>query len=110
MTVIELKTDDDFRANINRDDQDLVVVDFSVTWCGPCKRIAPVFEELSEEYSDSYFYKCDTADLDEVVVEMNISAVPTFICFREGKEVDRLAGANETKLRELLKGASLSPF
>ncbi|CED83891.1 Thioredoxin [Phaffia rhodozyma] len=84
----------------------LVVVDFHATWCGPCHAIAPVFEKLAKQYPTTTFVKVDTDANRSVASRFSISAMPTFVFLRNGKEVDRLKGANPSKLASLV--ASLS--
>jgi thioredoxin 1 len=55
--VIDVSTEADFDAKISGSGDKLVVIDYSTTWCGPCKVIAPKFDELSDKYSDSVFIK-----------------------------------------------------
>jgi len=81
-----------------------VVIDFSATWCGPCKMIGPVFELLSEEFADSVvFLKVDVDSNAETAQQYDVSAMPTFIFISaKGEVVDRLAGANADRLKELI--------
>ncbi|XP_052775543.1 thioredoxin-like [Mya arenaria] len=81
----------------------LVVVDFTATWCGPCKMIGPKFVEMEKEFPDAIFYKVDVDENSDVAGAEGISAMPTFKCYRNGKQVADMCGANETKLREMIK-------
>lgn len=56
-----LETLDDFNQALSQAGDKLVVVDFTASWCGPCQRIAPKFEEFSQKYSDALFYKVQAA-------------------------------------------------
>nr|AAU93947.1 thioredoxin H [Helicosporidium sp. ex Simulium jonesi] len=80
----------------------LVVVDFTATWCGPCKMIAPFFAKLSGEYPDVVFLKVDVDEVEAVAAEHGITAMPTFLFFKDGKQVDSLTGANQERLRAML--------
>merc|ERR1712212_1058984 len=81
-----------------------VVIDFTATWCGPCKRIGPVFEKLAEEYPDIKFFKVDVDKNGEVSELEGISAMPTFKFYVGGKALDFvLQGASEDKLKEQLQ-------
>jgi thioredoxin 1 len=71
-----------------------VVIDFFATWCGPCKRIAPTYEKLSESLSSIVFLKVDVDESPELVNEFDISAMPTFVFLKDGKEVKRVEGAD----------------
>lgn len=71
-----------------------VVIDFFATWCGPCKRIAPLFEKLSQEYKQIVFLKVDVDESGELVNTFDISAMPTFIFLKDGKIVKKVEGAD----------------
>lgn len=77
-----------------------VVVDFGAKWCGPCRAINPVFDELSKKYTKVAFYKVDIEEASEMVEMLQISGVPTFIMFYGGKQVAAFAGASATRLTE----------
>lgn len=78
-----------------------VLVDFYADWCGPCKMIAPKLEAMSKEFTNVVFLKVNVDDNGEVAEENNISAMPTFLIFKNKEKVDELVGASEAKLREL---------
>jgi thioredoxin 1 len=70
-----------------------VVLDFWATWCGPCKRVAPLVEQLAEEYADQAIIgKCDIEENDELTEQFGIMNVPTVVLLKDGKEVDRVVG------------------
>lgn len=80
----------------------LTVVDCTATWCGPCKMIAPVFHELSNELgSRVQFIKVDVDENPEAAQKYGVSAMPTFLFIKGGEEVDRLMGANSERLKEV---------
>jgi len=71
-----------------------VVVDFSATWCGPCKKIAPLIDELAAEYDGRVNVgKCDVDDNDALTSRFGIRNVPTVLFIKGGEVVDRLVGA-----------------
>merc|ERR1711962_38732 len=81
-----------------------VVIDFTATWCGPCKRIGPVFESLVEQYPDIKFFKVDVDKNGEVSELEGISAMPTFKFYLNGKAQEFvLQGASDQKLKENLQ-------
>ena len=82
-----------------------VLVDFTASWCGPCKMIAPFFEELAGKYPGVVFVKVDVDDLDDVAAECGISAMPTFQLYSNGVKVQELTGADKDKLEALAKSA-----
>ena len=70
-----------------------VLVDFWATWCGPCKMIAPVVEEIAQEYGDKIVVaKIDVDEVPSVAAKYNVMSIPTLIVFENGKEVNRLVG------------------
>ncbi len=71
----------------------VVVVDFFATWCGPCKMLAPIFEQLSVEMKDdAKFVKVDIDKSLEIARKYMISSVPTMMIFKGGKPVDTMVG------------------
>jgi len=94
---------DDFKNQVTAAGEKLVVVDFFATWCGPCKMIAPVLEELSKTLEDVVFLKVDVDDVEEVAAEYKITAMPTFIFLKKNEQVAELKGANVEKLKELVE-------
>lgn len=71
------------------------VIDFYATWCGPCKKMAPFYDQLKEKYSEKInFITVDIDQQPEIAKEYNVTAVPTFVIVdEEGKEIDRVTGA-----------------
>ncbi|KAJ5994952.1 Thioredoxin [Penicillium waksmanii] len=70
------------------------VVDFYATWCGPCRAVAPKVGELSEKYQNVRFVQVDVDKLRGVASEFNVTAMPTFVLMKDGKEVQRIRGAD----------------
>ena len=84
--------------------KDKVVVDFFATWCGPCKMLGPVFEELSTEINDIKFIKVDIDEHEDLCRKYKVMSVPTLIVFYKGKEVKRNIGfIPKDKLKEFIK-------
>ncbi|GAP92295.1 putative thioredoxin [Rosellinia necatrix] len=101
MTVhkIESKAAFDEAVKANK----FVIVDAFATWCGPCKAIAPIVAAMSEEegFKDVYFAKIDVDDLPELSQELGITAMPTFVAFKDGEPFDKTIGAKPAAIRDL---------
>lgn len=70
-----------------------VLVDFWATWCGPCKRLGPIIEEIAREYEGKAIIgKCDIEENDDLTEKFGIMSVPTVVFLKDGKEVDRVVG------------------
>ena len=70
-----------------------VLMDFWATWCGPCKRLGPIIEELAAEYDGkAVIGKCDIEENDDLTEMFGIMNVPTVVFLKDGKEVDRVVG------------------
>lgn len=81
-----------FQSSVE-ENKGIVVVDFFATWCGPCKMLAPVFEQVGEEMkNDATFLKVDIDQSLEIAQKFRISTVPTMIIFKDGKPVESLVG------------------
>jgi len=94
--VIEL-TDADFDATINNSDVP-VLVDFWAPWCGPCKMIAPIIEEIATEHvGKAKVCKVNTDDHREAAVEYGINAIPTLIVFSKGQIAKKWTGMTTKK-------------
>ena len=82
----------EFRTSVE-ENQGVVVVDFFATWCGPCKMLAPVFEQAGEEMQkDATFLKVDIDQSLEIAQKFRITTVPTMMIFKDGKPVETLVG------------------
>ncbi|MFT7618637.1 MAG: thioredoxin 1 [Planctomycetota bacterium] len=70
------------------------LVDFSATWCGPCKALAPTIEELAGEYADRgvKIGKCDVDEAGDIAARYGIMSVPTILFFKDGEKVDTMMG------------------
>lgn len=76
-----------------------VMVDFSATWCGPCKRVAPIIEKIGEDYAGKVLVvKCDVEECDEVARNYGIMNIPTVLYFKGGQVVDKNVGAAPEKV------------
>ncbi|KAI5077693.1 hypothetical protein GOP47_0007517 [Adiantum capillus-veneris] len=103
-SVIAVKNDAEYVSAINlaQENNGLAVVYFTAKWCGPCRMISPIVDELSTKYDKATFLKVDIDEekLREVVSEEKITSVPTFRYFRGGKSVGELIGADARLLKD----------
>ena len=86
-------TNQNFKQEVE-ENKGLVLVDFSALWCGPCKLMAPIIDELAEDYKgkDIKIGKLDIDDGNEVAEKYNVMSVPTFILFKGGEVIEQLTG------------------
>ena len=80
-----------FNEKTNSADQ-VVVVDFFATWCGPCKMLAPAVERMAELHPEAHFYKVDIDEEMDLASRFQVMSVPTLIYFKNGQEVNKTVG------------------
>jgi thioredoxin 1 len=98
-------SDSSFDSEVLKSDKP-VLVDFWAPWCGPCRAIAPIIEELVKEYGDQIkFTKCNVDDNPVTPGQYGIKAIPTLIFFNNGKVVSQITGmVAKSKLVDTIKG------
>lgn len=103
MLVVDAGSIDDMDKILANADDALVVVDFSTSWCGPCKVIAPVFDEMSTKYDDVIFVKVmgdATPAASELMRREGITAVPAFHFWKQDKKIKFFTGAKADDLEK----------
>lgn len=96
-------TKSNFEEEILRSDKP-VLLDFWATWCGPCRMLAPVIEEIANERSDVKVGKVNVDDEGALATAFGISSIPTVVLIKDGKELDRVVGYRpKEQLLEMLK-------
>ena len=90
--------DDNFDELINGE---LTLVDFYADWCGPCRMLGPIMEEISEEHK---VFKVNTDEAQELAMEYGIMSIPCVIAFKDGKEINRSIGlVDKDTILDLIK-------
>lgn len=97
---IVIEDDSQFQQQLHQAGNRLVVVDFTASWCGPCRMMAPVFSNLSVKYSAAVFLTVDVDKCQRTAAQQGIRAMPTFFFFKNRKKVDEMQGANPTGLED----------
>lgn len=95
-------TDIEAESKLLNNNDRLILVDFYATWCGPCKRMAPIIKELEAEYPNVDFYKIDV-DKNKVDDALGVSAMPTYLFIKNSSNLEQIEGAmSKEKMKSLL--------
>jgi len=93
--IIKHFTDDTFPKEIEKG---VVLVDFHAVWCGPCRMIAPILEEIAADYQNKIVIgKIDIDTEQKTAAQYEVTSVPTLILFKDGKEINRLIGLRDSQ-------------
>ena len=99
MTVMHI-TKDNFEAEVLKSDKP-VMLDFWAAWCGPCRMVAPVLDEIAKERSDVKIGKINVDEERELAASFNVMSIPTLVVMKDGKVAEMTVGARPKE--ELLK-------
>ena len=89
---MENVTEKNFDDTINSDE--LTIIDFSATWCMPCRMLKPIMERLADNHKDIRFFNLDIDESEEIAKRYRVFSVPTVVAFRSGKKIDSIVGLN----------------
>lgn len=94
-------------SDFNREtSQGMVLIDFFADWCGPCRQLTPVLEEVAKEVREVKFLKVNVDNAQQTATDLGISSIPTLVLFKDGTEVDRAIGLIEEEgLKKFLEAA-----
>ena len=93
-------TEEQFETEVLKSDK-VALVDFYADWCGPCKMMAPIVEQLAEEYKgQAVIGKLNVDNSPSVASRYHVLSIPTLMFFKNGKEVDRIVGATDKSVVE----------
>jgi len=90
--ITDIQTVEEFESKVLQSTK-ISVVDFWAEWCGPCRAIGPIFEELADEYKDINFFKINVDQLQIISSKYTVFAIPTLIIFKGEEVLTRVQGA-----------------
>ncbi|XP_057303828.1 thioredoxin-like protein 1 [Hydractinia symbiolongicarpus] len=100
---VKITTDTTLETELVNAGSKLVVIDFHATWCAPCKRIAPVFAQLSRKYPQALFLKVDVDQCPNMQQKYSVTAMPTFVFLRSKVVIDKIQGGDPNALQDKVK-------
>jgi len=103
MVVHHANADSEFNTHLQQAGVKPVVVDFFATWCGPCQRIAPIYEQLSHKYPQVQFVKVDVDKCKNTAQSQGVTSMPTFNFYVNKVKVDGIRGADPALLEQKIK-------
>ncbi|XP_061345599.1 thioredoxin H1 [Gastrolobium bilobum] len=98
--TVEAWTD---HLNKGNESKKLIVVDFTASWCGPCRFVAPFLADLARKFTNVIFLKVDVDELKSVAQDWAVEAMPTFVFLKEGTIIDKVVGAKKEDLQQTLE-------
>ena len=90
--MVKILNDDNFASNVEKG---LVLVDFWAEWCGPCRMLTPIIEELANEISGVSIFKVNIDESPETAQKYEVSSIPTLVLLKDGKEAKKTVGLKD---------------
>ena len=96
-------TSENFEQEVLKSEK-VVLVDFYADWCGPCKMLSPVMEEVAKENEDIKVVKINIDNQRDLALDYDVMSIPTVVAIKNGQEIDRLVGfADKSEILNLIK-------
>ena len=92
--MVKQLTNEEFEKNVKNSDK-LIFVDFYADWCGPCRMMAPIVEEISEEVDGVDFYKVNCDDEQELASKYEVMTIPTLLILKKGEQIKEFIGVTD---------------
>ena len=92
--MVKQLTNEEFEKNVKSSDK-LAFVDFYADWCGPCRMMAPIVEEISEEVDGVDFYKVNCDDEQELASKYEVMTIPTLLILKKGEQIKEFIGVTD---------------
>lgn len=103
MKIVDV-TSENFESEVLKSEVP-VLVDFNADWCGPCRMVRPVLDELASESDDYKIVSVNVDDEDELAAKYNVSSIPCMVLIKDGKEENRIIGLRpKSDIKEFLGG------
>lgn len=101
--AVEHISKDNFNKKV-LESKGITIVDFFADWCGPCKMLAPIVEELATAHTEAQFYKVNVDEENELAVKYRVMSIPTLVVFKDGEAVKTSVGlVSKAEIEEMLK-------
>lgn len=84
-------------------DTQLVVLDCYASWCGPCKKMGPIFENIASHHPSVIFRKADVEKIPDIATEFNVTSMPTIIFLKDIRVIDKVSGPKESEIEDLIQ-------
>ncbi|KDP21244.1 hypothetical protein JCGZ_21715 [Jatropha curcas] len=103
--IVEIRSVDQWKAyfEATKGNNKLLVIQFTATWCGPCRLIDPAIKEFAAKYKDVDFIKIDVDKLFLVAQQFEANTLPAFVLIKKGKEVDKIVGVKKIELQNKIE-------